>query len=64
MWVPGHFHLTVGSASNALLLRHCLLAGAQADGTQALSRKWLALAQVWTWFFGMIFFSNAYHTLG
>ena len=29
-----------------------------------LFTKWLALAQAWTWFLGMIFFSNAYHTLG
>ena len=24
----------------------------------------MALAQAWTWFFGMLFFGNAYHTLG
>jgi cytochrome c oxidase subunit 1 len=63
MWVPGHFHLTVGSASTLTFMAILYWLVPKLTGHK-LFTKWLALAQVWTWFFGMLFFSNAYHTLG
>jgi cytochrome c oxidase subunit 1 len=63
MWVPGHFHLTVGSASTLTFMAILYWMVPKLTGHK-LFTKWMALAQVWTWFFGMLFFSNAYHTLG
>lgn len=63
MWVPGHFHLTVGSATTLTFMAITYWLVPKLTGHK-LFTKWLALAQVWTWFFGMLFFSNAYHTLG
>ena len=42
---------------------HPLLVAAQADRSPALHPR-MALAQAWTWFIGMIFFSNGLHFLG
>ena len=63
MWVPGHFHLTVGSATTLTFFGITYWLVPKLTGHK-LFTKWLALAQAWTWFFGMLFFSNAYHTLG
>ena len=63
MWVPGHFHLTVGSAATLSFFAILYWLVPKLTGHK-LFTKWMALAQVWTWFFGMLFFSNAYHTLG
>jgi cytochrome c oxidase subunit I len=63
MWVPGHFHLTVGSAVTLTFFGITYWLVPKLTGHKLFTR-WLALAQVWTWFFGMLFFSNAYHTLG
>lgn len=63
MWVPGHFHLTVGSATTLTFFAILYWLLPKLTGHK-LFTKWLALIQVWTWFFGMLFFSNAYHTLG
>lgn len=62
-WVPGHFHLTVGSAVTMTFFGIAYWLVPKLTGRQLMTRK-LALAQGWTWFFGMLFFSNAYHTLG
>ena len=62
-WVPGHFHLTVGSASTLTFFGITYWLVPKLTGHK-LFTKGLALAQAWTWFFGMLFFSNAYHTLG
>lgn len=63
MWVPGHFHLTVGSATTLTFMAITYWLVPKLTGHRLFS-KWLAQVQVWTWFFGMLFFSNAYHTLG
>lgn len=62
-WVPGHFHLTVGSAVTLTfmgtmywLLPH--LTGRKLWNTQ------VALAQAWTWFIGMVIFSRGLHLVG
>jgi cytochrome c oxidase subunit 1 len=62
-WVPGHFHLTVGSATTLTFIGICYWLLPKLTGRRLFSRR-VALAQAWTWFFGMILFSNAYHMLG
>ncbi|MBX3011770.1 MAG: cbb3-type cytochrome c oxidase subunit I [Caldilineaceae bacterium] len=62
-WIPGHFHLTVGSATTLTFFGICYWLIPKLTGRKLLSNG-LALAQAWTWFFGMLFMSNAYHTLG
>lgn len=62
-WVPGHFHLTVGSATTLTFFGICYWLLPKLTGKK-LAWNGLALFQAWTWFFGMLFFANAYHTLG
>ena len=62
-WIPGHFHLTVGSATTLSFMGIAYWLVPRLTGRNLLSRK-LALAQAWTWFFGMILFSNGYHAIG
>ncbi len=62
-WIPGHFHLTVGSASTLTFFGICYWLVPKLTGGQ-LFTKGLALAQAWTWFFGMLLFANAYHAMG
>lgn len=62
-WIPGHFHLTVGSATTLTFFGICYWLIPKLTGKKLFTRG-LALAQAWTWFFGMLFFSNAYHLLG
>lgn len=62
-WIPGHFHLTVGSAVTLTFFGICYWLVPKLTGRKLLSNG-LALAQAWTWFFGMLFMGNAYHTLG
>jgi cytochrome c oxidase subunit 1 len=62
-WVPGHFHLTVGSGVTLTFFGICYWLVPKLSGKQ-LSSRWLALGQAWTWFIGMILFSNGYHALG
>lgn len=62
-WIPGHFHMTVGSATTLSFF------GLSYWLVPALSHKklfsvGLAKVQAWTWFIGMILFSNGYHALG
>ncbi|HHC09594.1 MAG TPA: cytochrome C oxidase subunit I [Actinobacteria bacterium] len=62
-WVPGHFHLTVGSAVTLSFV------GIAFWLVPHLTRKPLwspktALVGVWTYFVGMLIFSNAMHTVG
>jgi cytochrome c oxidase subunit 1 len=63
MWVPGHFHLTVGSATTMTFFGISYWLVPKLTGRKLFTPK-LALAQAWTWFFGMLFFANAYHILG
>lgn len=62
-WIPGHFHLTVGSGVTLTFFGICYWLVPALTGKPLLS-KGLALAQAWTWFFGMLLFSNGYHALG
>jgi cytochrome c oxidase subunit 1 len=62
-WVPGHFHLTVGSATTLTFFGILYWLLPKLTGKRLFSRK-LALAQAWTWFLGMMLFANSYHLLG
>ena len=62
-WIPGHFHLTVGSASTLTFFGLCYWLVPALTGKK-LFTKGLALTQAWSWFFGMLLFSNGYHALG
>jgi cytochrome c oxidase subunit I len=62
-WIPGHFHLTVGSATTLTFFGICYWLVPKLTGKRLFTNG-LALAQAWTWFFGMLLFSNAYHSLG
>ena len=62
-WVPGHFHLTVGSAVTLTFFGIAYWLVPKLSGKQLWSRG-VALWQSWTWFIGMILMSQALHTLG
>jgi cytochrome c oxidase subunit 1 len=63
MWIPGHFHLTVGSAVALTFLSITYWLIPYLSG-RALWSRGLAQAQVWIWFVGMLIFSHAQHNLG
>ena len=62
-WVPGHFHLTVGSAATLTFfgIAYWLV---PALTNKPLASRRAALAQAWTWFVGMLLMSNGLHILG
>ena len=62
-WVPGHFHLTVATAVTLSCMGITYWLVPLLTGKQLWGPK-IALAQAWTWFVGMIIFSNAMHMLG
>jgi len=62
-WIPGHFHLTVGSAVTLTFFGISYWLVPKLSGKQLFKPKW-ALAQAWTWFVGMILFSNGLHVVG
>jgi cytochrome c oxidase subunit 1 len=62
-WVPGHFHLTVGSAVTLTFIGILYWLLPHLTGRKLISDK-MALAQAWTWFIGMIVFSRGMHLLG
>jgi cytochrome c oxidase subunit 1 len=62
-WVPGHFHLTVASAVTLSFIGISYWMVPHLANRRLWSPK-LAVAQSWTWFVGMIVFSNAMHVLG
>jgi cytochrome c oxidase subunit 1 len=62
-WVPGHFHLTVGSGVTLTFFGIAYWLVPKLSGKQLFSKK-LALAQAWTWFIGMLLMSNGLHILG
>jgi cytochrome c oxidase subunit 1 len=62
-WIPGHLHLTVGTAVTLTFMGVTYWLVPHLSGRALWSRR-LGLAQVWTWFIGMIIFSNALHRLG
>jgi cytochrome c oxidase subunit 1 len=63
LWVPGHFHLTVGTASalTFMALTYWLLP--QVTGKR-LRYRGLAVVQPYVWFVGMALMSNAMHRAG
>ncbi len=62
-WIPGHFHLTVGTAVTLTFMGITYWLVPLLRGRQLWSRR-LALIQAWLWFVGMAIFSNAQHRLG
>jgi len=62
-WIPGHLHLTVGTAVTLTFMGITYWLIPFLRGRVLWSRR-LALAQAWLWFVGMAIFSNALHRLG
>ncbi len=62
-WIPGHFHLTVGSAVTLTFMGITYWLIPYLSGRALWSRA-LGLWQVWLWFGGMALFSHAMHQLG
>ena len=62
-WVPGHFHLTVATAVTLSFIGISYWLVPHLSGRKLWKPKW-AVIQTWTWFVGMIIFSNAMHVLG
>ena len=62
-WIPGHLHLTVGTAVTLSFMGITYWLVPLLRG-RALWSPRLALAQVWLWVVGMVIFSNALHRLG
>jgi cytochrome c oxidase subunit 1 len=62
-WVPGHFHLTVGTAVTLTFMGITYWLVPYLSG-RALWNRRLALVQIWLWFIGMAIFSNSLHRLG
>jgi cytochrome c oxidase subunit I len=62
-WIPGHLHLTVGTAVTLTFMGITYWLLPTLCGRALWGRR-LALAQVWLWFAGMAIFSHAMHQLG
>ena len=62
-WIPGHLHLTVGTAVTLSFMGITYWLVPLLRGRALWSRR-LALVQVWSWVVGMVIFSNALHRLG
>ncbi len=63
IWIPGHFHLTVGTAAALSFIGISYWLIPKLTGKDLFSRK-LGVAQAWTWFVGMALMSNALHLMG
>ncbi len=63
IWVPGHFHLTVGTAVALTFMAVSYWILPQLTGRELKYSK-MALAQPYTWFIGMTLMSNAMHREG
>jgi cytochrome c oxidase subunit 1 len=63
LWVPGHFHLTVGTASALTFMAGTYWLWPQLTNREIYSRP-IALGQVVIWFGGMALMSNAMHVGG
>jgi cytochrome c oxidase subunit 1 len=63
MWVPGHFHLTVGSGVTLTFFGIAYWLVPKLANKPLFSNK-VALWQSWTWFVGMLLMSNGLHILG
>jgi cytochrome c oxidase subunit 1 len=62
-WIPGHLHLTVGTAVTLSFMGISYWLVPYLAGRGLWSRR-LALVQAWLWLAGMVVFSNALHRLG
>jgi cytochrome c oxidase subunit 1 len=62
-WVPGHLHLTVGSAATLSFIGVTYWLVPHLTGRKLWAPR-LAVAQAWIYFVGMLIFSNGMHTLG
>jgi cytochrome c oxidase subunit 1 len=63
LWVPGHFHLTVGTASALTFMALSYWLVPQVTGKRLQLRS-LAVVQPYVWFVGMTLMSNAMHRAG
>ena len=63
LWVPGHFHLTVGTASALTMMAVSYWLYPQITGKR-LQFYGLAQVQPYVWFIGMALMSNAMHRAG
>jgi cytochrome c oxidase subunit 1 len=63
LWVPGHFHLTVGTAVALTFMAGTYWLWPQLTNREIYSRP-IALGQVVLWFGGMALMSNAMHVSG
>ena len=63
LWVPGHFHLTVGTAFALTVMAGSFWLVPQITGKRL---RWRAVASVqpYVWFLGMLLMSNAMHRAG
>jgi cytochrome c oxidase subunit 1 len=62
-WVPGHFHLTVGTAVTLSFIGIAYWLIPHLTGRQLWNRK-VAVAQAWAWFIGMAVMSRGLHLMG
>jgi cytochrome c oxidase subunit 1 len=63
LWVPGHFHLTVGTAVALTFMAVTYWFLPEITGNGIFSER-LGLVQVVLWFLGMVFMGNAMHRIG
>jgi cytochrome c oxidase subunit 1 len=63
LWVPGHFHMTVGTAVALTFMAASYWLIPQVSNRRLYSRP-IGLAQVVLWFVGMTFMANAMHRGG
>ncbi|MEM7801924.1 MAG: cbb3-type cytochrome c oxidase subunit I [Chloroflexota bacterium] len=62
-WVPGHFHLTIGSAVTLSFMGILYWLWPKLTNKPLFSRR-AAIWQAWTWFGGMLLMSNGLSILG
>jgi cytochrome c oxidase subunit 1 len=63
LWVPGHFHLTVGTGVALTFMAGTYWLLPEITGNGVFSKR-LGLVQVVLWFLGMVFMGNAMHRIG
>jgi cytochrome c oxidase subunit 1 len=63
LWVPGHFHLTVGTAAALTFMAISYWLVPQITGKR-LQHRTMATIQPYVWFVGMTLMSNAMHRAG
>jgi cytochrome c oxidase subunit 1 len=63
LWIPGHFHLTVGTAAALTYMAVSYWLVPQITGKR-LQHRTMAIVQPYLWFIGMVLMSNAMHRAG